>query len=188
MRKIPFALAVFLVVAVMFPPFSFAGEEERQGPRESVFIFPSAVLIVEESAFEGTAVKTVVFPDGFREIGKNAFRGAEKLADVFAPASTKRIGKNAFPENNGFTIHGVEGSYAEKWAEKHRIPFVVDDVWRARIETRNYLGFQGDAADRIVVTINPDKSIFSHARGEDDCRSRRPQDRPELYPIDYRFP
>ena len=181
-------IVLIILLAILPSPFptAFAGESEVRP--QAAFVLPLSLKEIDEESFSGTAVKTVVFPKGFLYIGENAFRGALQLTDVYIPYTTRYIADSAFSETTGFTIHGVKGSYAQKWAQKHRVPFVEDDIWKAIIRDGRILEAEGPPTGRYIAGVNPERIISSHERGEDEGKSKRPQERPELNPIDYRFP
>ena len=150
------------------------------------YIFPTELITIEEEAFANTPVETVILPEGFHSLEDSAFENALHLTDIYIPPSTEYIADTAFPENADLTIHGVKGSHAEGWAHKHEIPFVVDDIWNAvvvRHSIRTAPTYNRSKASAILIILLSFISI-----GYYKLRSQRPQDRPELNPIDYRFP
>lgn len=187
MRKRTMILLAMLFAIVLFSlPMTYAGEAEIDS--QAAYIFPLSLREVEEDAFSGTAAETVVFPEGFLSIGENAFSGAGSLTDVYIPESTEYIADSAFSITRDLTIYGVDDSYAKEWAEEHQVPFVTDNIWAALIQSGSSLYEQGIPTNQYAAAVNPEKMIAVHERSEDEEESRRPQDRPELNPIDYRFP
>ena len=163
-----------------------AGEKEFS--QESVFIFPSLLQRVDEEAFSGTAVKTIIFPNGLLQIGDRAFENAWDLTYIFIPKTTEYIADSAFTITPNLTIYGVDGSYSKEWAHSHEIPFVVNDIWNVFIPERGPQNTPSNPISRCIATIVL-VLVFLLFRSYDyRLRSRRPQDRPELYPIEYRFP
>ncbi len=179
------AMAVFflLMFIVLFPYTTGYAEQIDDA---ATFIFPSSLNIIEEEAFEGTHVKTAILPDGFQYIGQNAFAGDSVLTDVYIPTSTEYIADTAFPMNSDLIIHGVEDSYAQKWAEENNIPFVVEDIWKPVVDDGKTASIQEAGLAFLFQIVIPKKIIKIGSRAKDE--SIRPQDRPELYPIDYSFP
>ena len=169
-------------------PLHVAYADKPQPRYDATFVLPASLKSIEEDAFDGSVAKTVIFPDGFQSIGDNAFRNMSFLSDVYIPGTTLFIAQNAFPNNEGFSIHGIEGSYAQRWAEKHDIPFVVDNVWNAISENRKTLYAKSFAETLFLFLFFPKSTVAALGLGPYEKRSRRPQDRPELYPINYRFP
>ena len=73
------------------------------------------------------AVKTVRLPETVEEIGDDAFRACTSLKDIYIPASVTEISEFAMDSGReDLTIHGVAGSYAERWAAEHGCGFVGD--------------------------------------------------------------
>lgn len=184
-------LSVILSIAFMLLilSFLFAVYADDVGSGEDmVFVFPESIVEIEEGAFEGTSVKKIVFPNGLLSIGDNAFKDTVSLTDVYIPDTTEYISDSAFLNADGLVIYGIKGSYAEAWAQKSHIPFEVCDIWNVIIENRQSNDFQRESVATYIKTENPDISIAKHERDKAEKESGRPQDRPELNPIDYRFP
>lgn len=189
MKKIVIVYVLAMTFFVLSPT-AFATTERSQlrDTKQSVFTFPASLEKIEKEAFMGTAVKTAVFQDGLHFIGDSAFADSYNLTDAFIPSSIEYMGKNAFPSNIKLTIHGVIGSLAEKWAKEHEIPFMPSNIWTVIDENKIE-----DQADNISIDRCFQLATFQminslHGRTEDEGNSMRPQERPELNPIDYRFP
>lgn len=178
----------FLLLCAVFFSLSNAKAENHDFSFDYSFLLPDSLQIVGDEAFSGTAVETVIFPDGFLQIGERAFDTARHLTDVYIPKTTEYIADSAFPITSKLTLHGIDGSYAKDWANRHDIPFVVDDIWNVCIARGNSHNTQTNPIYRFIATIVL-IILFSFLRScYYELRSRRPQDRPELNPIDYRFP
>ena len=139
-------LAILLVITIMFAPLFPASAEESVADLDSVFVFPCSLQWIEDEAFEGTAVGTIVAQEGLLYIGENAFANNHCLTDVCIPQTTEYIADAAFSNDGGYTLHGVAGSYAEDWAKENRIPFDPDKVWRHNVENSGDSGVQGIVA------------------------------------------
>ena len=185
-KRIIILLAMLFAILLFSLPTAYASEAEINS--QTTYIFPSSLQEIEEDAFSGTAPEVVIFPDGFLHIEENAFSGAWNLTDVYIPESTEYIADSAFSGTQDLTIHGIDGSYAKEWAEEHQVPFVADNSWVALIRSGSSLNEQGIPTNHHAAAVNPEKMVAVHERSEDEIESRRPQDRPELNPIDYRFP
>lgn len=85
---------------------------------ESDFILPSAITVINESAFEGIAASVVYIPDTCTSIGKWAFRNCQSLRQIRIPANCA-IGTDAFDGCNNVVIFGKKGSAAEAYANSH---------------------------------------------------------------------
>ena len=182
MKKILFNIALLFVV---LHPFGKTVYYSPELSSDGLFTFPACLTWIDDEAFSGTAVKTVVLPDGFLHIGDRVFSNTAYLSDVYIPKTTEHIADSAFSEYCKFTIHGVDGSYACKWAEKHHISFTSCDMWSKNTESGKRLIRLGVRIEQYMQLINT--SVFV-LKKKDIVRSMRPQDRPELNPIDYRFP
>ena len=188
MNKKRLLILVLFTVLCILPLFDAACAEEIDSEKERTFVFPSSIEIIEDEAFEGSAVETVVFPDGLLSIGSRAFGNAYFLTDVYIPDTTTYIADSAFFVTPNLTIHGLDGSYAMDWANSHKISFVVDHVRNTIVQSRRQHNTRTDPMNRFIV-IPVLLILFEFFRlGYYELRSRRPQDRPELNPIDYRFP
>lgn len=188
MNKKRFVIFTVLFVLIILPLSSTISTEGTDAEADRLFTLPSSLLIIEDEAFEGVAAQTVVFPDGLQSIGKGAFANASSLKEVYIPDSTQYIGDSAFSVNSGLTIHGIDGSYAKDWANKHEIPFVIDDVWSVFVPSGRFSNTLPNPVSRPVATIILVILFELFRLNYYGVRSRRPQDRPELYPINYRFP
>lgn len=152
------------------------------------FALPLSLQEIGEETFSGTAVVTVVFPDGFLRVGEKAFDKAWHLTDIYIPETTEYIADSAFPIIPNLTIHGIDGSYAEDWAYSHEIPFVVDNVWNIIVQNGRTHSTRTDPIRRYIATLVLIILFTFFRLSYYEVRSRRPQDRPELNPIDYCFP
>lgn len=176
------------LLAVLLFSLGIAHADEPEIQRQATFVLPPALQEIEEEAFSGTAVESVVLPEGFLRIGERAFDQAWRLTDVYIPETTEYIAETAFSITPDLTIHGIEGSYAHDWAEAHEIPFVADDVWSMIPLRRGSHGPRTNPIYRYIATLVLLLNLTLFRNGYYEYRSRRPQDRPELNPIDYRFP
>ena len=178
-------LAAFQIFAFLprgEPPLAFISREEHSA------LFPSSLLWIEESAFEETAFCKLFFRDGLRGVGERAFSGMEQLDSAYIPPSTEYIADSAFARSGIKTIHGLDGSYAQRWAGLHYIRFEHADYWYT--PTFDPL--------TAIVLLSSSLTIFSFWTESKKSKivqylrsfvvSMRPQDRPELHPVDYRFP
>lgn len=155
---------------------------------KDAFVLPTSLEMIEAEAFAETAVRYAIFPNGIQKIESDAFLGAVSLKDVFLPDSVSVIASSAFSQNTGLTIHGIEGSYVQKWAAENGFDFIADDIWT---DTRLPDGIHFENILSLFWIICPvyEKSNFRFVEIiRRFVKSMRPQDRPELYPINYRFP
>lgn len=85
---------------------------------------PESITSIEQYTFNRcTGLKEIVIPEGVKNIENCAFYGCTGLKEVTIPKSVTRIGVSVFKGAASLTIAGYENSYAEKYAEKEKIPF-----------------------------------------------------------------
>ncbi len=174
----------FLIIVLFFRGTGYA--ESVDSKQVSTFILPTELIRIEEEAFTGTPVNVVILPDGFKYICDNAFEGDSGLTDIYIPSTTEYIADTAFPMNSDLIIHGVEDSYALEWAEENHIAFVAENIWKPIVDNGKTVSIQEIGLAFLFQIVIPKKIIKIGSRAEEE--SIRPQDRPELYPIDYSFP
>ncbi len=148
--------------------------------------FPTSLKQIGDEAFAGTSINSINFNKGLNYIGNSAFRNVNGLHNVILPECLQYIGNQAFPQIT--VIHGVEGSYAESWAKKNGYQFVVDvvssdKVVNPEIHAELFLVLMG-----FVIPVDDERMCVLSRRIREVVKSMRPQDRAELYPINYRFP
>ena len=92
---------------------------------------PGSVKTVSDSAFWGSGLKSVTLEDGITTIGKEAFLSCG-LTKVNIPSSVTSIGEHAlgyeanrmdYDKVAGFTIFGVPGSAAQRYADSNGFLF-----------------------------------------------------------------
>lgn len=72
-------------------------------------------------------LKSIILPYRVRKISENAFTNCTNLSEVTIPQLTESIAENVFSYPQKMTIYGVEGSYAQEYAEKKGIAFQAID-------------------------------------------------------------
>ena len=189
MRKL-IIVSIIALLFICFSPFTCAAVNNKQKniDTEKVFILPTSLKEIEDEAFEGTAVKTAIFPEGLLYIRENAFGNASFLTDVYIPQSTTHIGEHAFPLHVNLVIHGVLGSYAEEWAKKANVIFIPTNMWSVLYTKEDNTGVQIISHEQININVHSEKAKKLHPREIGEGKSMRPQERPEINPIDYDFP
>lgn len=186
MKKRMIILFVLFSVITFFSLLTAYADELEN--KQAVFVLPLSLQEIEEEAFFDTAVETVVFPEGLLRIGEKAFDKAWHLTDVYIPVTTECIADSAFSSSSNLKIHGIDGSYANEWANKQEIPFVVDNIWDIIVRSGRMNNTRTNPIKRYVTTLVLIILFEAFRYSYYEVRSRRPQDRPELNPIDYRFP
>lgn len=84
---------------------------------------PFSLQVIDDSAFEGTALVSVDIPESVTYIGDNAFANIPSLLAVRIPDATEFIGKDAFANSNKVTITASSNSYARTWAKDNGFRF-----------------------------------------------------------------
>lgn len=88
---------------------------------------PSGLRRLRAATFANCrSLRSIVIPEGVERIGVEAFSGCAGLEYIFIPGSVERIPDSAFLFCIRLTVHGPAGSYAEKFAKSHDIPFVAE--------------------------------------------------------------
>lgn len=169
-------------------PTSSQSSRGKLVSQKGVAFFPSELTVIDEEAFEGTALQTLVFEANVLQIGERAFKGTNQMKEVFLPRTMEFIADSAFSLSTIETVYGLEGSYAESWARKLKLVFKRSDYW-----------FTTPSIEQLCLNILLTflSFICPPLKCEDQKIKRylntviinmRPQVRPELIPIDYRFP
>ena len=127
------SVLVFVIVAMAFT-VSFASSIENDAlliannaQLEEIYIrvleFPASLEVIEEEAFEGTAIVNVKIPETVTTISDRAFANIPTLRSIRIPLATTQIASNAFAGSNNVTINAAPDSYARKYAKAHGLPF-----------------------------------------------------------------
>ena len=181
-------LALLLAFMIILPELGQAFAEDLASAQKTAFLLPASLVEIEDEAFANTAVKTVVFQDGLLHIGDFAFENAQFLTDIYIPSSVRKIGHSAFPHRRNIVLHAPEKSYAQAWAKEHRVSYRANVSWSSRNDGRKTLRILKNASGLYRHLTDPKDIHIPARRIEVPVRSMRPQDRPELNPIDFRFP
>lgn len=164
---------------VSLPKAIFDAAAERTGrPLNAISaVMPKNLEIIENEAFEGTALAKVVLPDKVSTIGNRAFANAPFLIEVYIPESTVQIGENAFDEDSScLNLKAFHGSYAQEWARGKKIGFVLLEGIARRKETVVAALQAGDRNKKIFVSSgirsvsSSEKQERSTGRSADDLK------------------
>ena len=74
---------------------------------------PEGVRIIADGAFSGADIRSVLFPPGLEEIGKQAFSDCRRLSALVFPDTLRRIGESAFEECNALQSVTFAGAVPE---------------------------------------------------------------------------
>lgn len=108
------------------------GLEDRTA---TVFKLPASLQIIEDEAFEGTALVSVELPESVERIGERAFADIPTLLHAKIPEKTSAIAGTAFAGSAKLTLTGAPGSYARAWARENGVPFAPLMVISASVQT-----------------------------------------------------
>lgn len=92
----------------------------------SKMVIPSKLQKIERIFTDCKNLTSVVISSGVKTVGSAAFSGCNNLSDVTIPNSVTFIDGGAFYLCSKVKIKSPAGSYAETYAQKHNIPFVVE--------------------------------------------------------------
>ena len=87
---------------------------------------PQNVTEIQCWTFESCeSLKTVQLSESITNIFDGAFQNCYSLERIDIYEKCSYIAENAFEGCDKLTIYGKKGSYAEKYAKEHSIPFVA---------------------------------------------------------------
>lgn len=102
---------------------------------DSITLSKNIKVINEFTFHDIMKLEKVFLPEGLEKIKENAFSLCENLKEIWIPASVNEISPYTFVIDSQYAdksilsiivIHGVEGSYAEKYAKVNGIKFIND--------------------------------------------------------------
>lgn len=103
-----------------------------------------------------TLLPKVIIPEGTQYIGKKAFEDCRVLSYMQIPNSVTYIAEDAFYKSDKVVIYGYAGSYAEQYANEHRIPFVAlqqyNDAQHITLQIGNFDMYVGNDVVKNDVT------------------------------------
>ena len=147
-------------------------EAKITAPAETTpsFKLPASLQVIEDSAFEGTAIVSVDIPKSVTYIGDYAFADISTLLGIQIPDTTTFIGRNAFAGSKQVTLTASSGSYARSWAAENRIRFRLQATYAAREEVftvslRKDDGEQQLRKERLEKTDNQSASVRERRTG-----------------------
>lgn len=139
-NKIHFGMLVILFMALVLS-FSLAKASNETGDpdyKKSIdfsegpgFELPESIKIIEEEAFEGTAIVKAKLPHGVEQIGSRAFAKIKTLLNIHIPTTAKTIAASAFSGSDSVTISVASNSYAWKYAKANSFRFVLFETFNA---------------------------------------------------------
>lgn len=191
-KKVVFDLLLIMIIIavisfVLTPVDADSMDNKEKGIHTiSEYTLPSSLIVLGDEAFTNTAIKSLALDESIIYIGRRAFWESSELVNVYVPRSVCYIGNDAFPKET--IIHGIGGSFVQKWAGRNGYKFCNEVVWSSSNSSSfNTIVFLLSQ----TVFIKPDRELIDtliQKRATAFIKSMRPQERPELNPIDYRFP
>lgn len=152
-------LELFLFCIVAFT-ISFAAADtytvsrfelsEREVGQESRL--PASLKIIEDEAFEGTALIEVELPDTVIKVGEYAFADISTLHTVKVLGKTTHIADSAFDDSNRVTITAPKNSYARSLANEKGIPFSPIVLFCASSQSSTISAITIDRSREIIET------------------------------------
>ena len=153
-----------------------AGAESLEPADTVTFKLPASLQVIEDEAFEGTAIVSIDLPETVESIGERAFADIPTLLSVKIPEKTKEIARTAFSGSNNVTITAAPNSYARTWAKDNGIPFSPIVVMHAG--TGNPQVSTGLAAGQTRIDIEisgaaVDREKMPHWRPIDEIKAEQ---------------
>lgn len=176
---------IVLIVACLALRFSFA-YDRNQVANKHILKLPYNLKVINDDAFSCTAAETVILQDNVEYLGNRSFYDNSELSDIYIPQATNYIAENAISDSN-VTIHGKEGSLAERWAKNHGFRFIHVDNWipmkrtKFLLKLRSAYPFIDTIRQLTIVVICLINSIYMRNR-------KQKKEYPELHAIDLDFP
>jgi hypothetical protein len=97
-------------------------------PKDTEIIIPDKlgiypVVAITASAFADCLVENLEIPDTITKLPTDAFFYCKNIKTVKIPVSVTSIQSDSFDTNIKFTVIGIQGSYAETYANKYKLTF-----------------------------------------------------------------
>ena len=140
---------------------------------KNIIRLPISLMIIEDEAFEGTAVTEVILPETVTTIGERAFADIDNLRSIRIPIGTISIADNVFAGSNRVVITAAPNSYARAWAKKNHVPFSPITVM--------YAGFGGVNASTNLVTVSKEIIDIESIEKQESIRTWKRLEEIEVY-------
>ncbi len=166
-------------------------EERDFVSQQKISFLPLSLVKIDEEAFSGTGLSAVVLPEKVEYVADYAFAKTHALTNLYILSETAEISDRAFSGLARLAIHGSEQGRLREWALSRGYSFVPCEKYIPQTGLR----FTADShSENHSLSALPNPAVPAPAKtrpaqrlaGQE--RSRRPQERAELHPIDYRFP
>lgn len=111
---------------------------------DNIITVPKKVRIIGKKAFfVNNSIQKIKLQKGVTRIQSAAFKNCSKLEILELPSTIKKIASNAFLGCENLTIVAKKGSYALKFAKKHKIPWQNINKKQDNAETTSFYGITG---------------------------------------------
>ena len=187
MKKHMLIFMLLLTLSNAFPPSPILQDSMEEGTRLTL-VLPDSLREIGEGAFEGTAANKVILPQNLLKIGERAFADNFFLREIVIHETVHDIKDCAFEGSVNLTIIGTVDSYVAQWAKEHDVCFIQMKSPAAWIKVLRKLCAKSVYITFAFCPVCSGMIQQYRKRAAELGKSMRPQDRPELYPIDYRFP
>lgn len=158
-------------------------------------VLPNALSVVEEEAFAGTALQSVLLPGMVVRIEERAFADNHPLEYLFVPGGIEYLPSNVLENTPNTYIVAESGSYAEQWAKINGYRIICQEVLLSNDVSETHGNLRNGKPQMILFVLQAFALMIGllnrkkpHFRCVYEGNSMRPQERIELHPIQYRFP
>ncbi len=157
-KHIVFTLIVLAWIFALTSASAAVSESKKDVELDAItvptFQLPASLTIIEDEAFEGTAITNIDLPELLEYIGDNAFANIPTLRFVSIPDNTKYIAGTAFTGSRHVKISGAPNSYARAWARENGIPFAPVAVLNAGTGTVQITASQDNQQEQNAADVN----------------------------------
>lgn len=125
-------------------------------PIKSVFI-PNTLKSIGGAAFDSCGnLSSINIPDSVLEIGEWAFYNCNSLRTLIIPKSVTFIGYGAFEMCNNLTIECFESSFAQEYATKNGIKFIIIQENNTGIPNikANFNNYVADGINKLDIFVD----------------------------------
>ncbi len=116
-----------------------------------------AVTKLQADLFNGaTSLKKIVLAEGTESIGKNTFRGCEKVKSIYIPASVTEIDEEAFDLSlTKLKYQCQAGSYAETFLKEHGLKYETVKLIESVTLSESELSLNGGKSATLKAEVLP---------------------------------
>lgn len=114
---------------------------------------PDTLKTINASAFEKTAVKTVIIPDSVTSIKAGAFSNNESLREIYIPESVKSFGNDIFNGSENVKLYVTPDSSAETYCEENNLNYEVVEESAFPSKINGDVNSDGKLSIRDVTTM-----------------------------------